>query len=276
MGKQTAIQWTEATWNPWHGCTKVSPGCDLCYMFTEKRMYGQDPELVVRSKTKFNEPLKWPEPTMIFTCSWSDWFHKTADEWRDEAWDIIRRTPHHTYQILTKRPGRILRHLPADWGSGYPNVWLVVSIENHDYVYRAEQLLQIPAVVRGISAEPLLGPLSFRGLLRADCSPYGPTGGGIDWVIVGGESGPGARPCDVQWIRDIVGQCQGSDTAVFVKQLGARPGFKIGDEARRGNTMPSYHHYDQSSGLYIKKMNDRKGGEMSEWPEELRIREMPA
>src|SRR3990167_6883297 len=98
---QSKIEWTNDTWNPWHGCTKVSEGCDHCYMFRDKVRYGQDPELVVRSKTTFTAPLKWKEPSLVFTCSWSDWFHKAADAWRDEAWAIIKATPHLTYQILT-------------------------------------------------------------------------------------------------------------------------------------------------------------------------------
>ena len=118
LTRQHAISWTEATWNPWMGCTKVSEGCDNCYMFREQRQYGNDPEVVRRSKTKFRFPLTLKEPSLIFTCSWSDWFHVDADPWRDEAWEIVRATPQHTYQILTKRPGRILRHLPADWGDG--------------------------------------------------------------------------------------------------------------------------------------------------------------
>ena len=115
MAESTGIGWTDATWNPWYGCTKVSPGCAHCYMFREQIRYGRDPEVVTRSKTKFADPLKWTKGRMIFTCSWSDWFHPAADAWRPEAWEIIKRTPHHTYQILTKRPERIADNLPDDW-----------------------------------------------------------------------------------------------------------------------------------------------------------------
>src|SRR3990167_1409537 len=102
MGTTTKISWADATWNPWQGCHHVSPGCLNCYMFSEKHMYGQDPDVVVRSKPPtFNMPLKIKEPKKIFTCSWSDWFIKEADPWRDEAWEIIKRTPQHTYLILT-------------------------------------------------------------------------------------------------------------------------------------------------------------------------------
>ena len=111
MAIQSKIQWTNATWNPWHGCKKVSPGCKFCYMYRDKERYNQDPTTVLKSKTKFNAPLQWNEPKLIFTCSWSDWFIEEADQWRAEAWKIIKNTPHHTYQILTKRPERIKDHL---------------------------------------------------------------------------------------------------------------------------------------------------------------------
>src|SRR3990172_778380 len=127
MGKITGISWTDATYNPWYGCLKVSPGCKQCYMYRDMERYGKDPKVVTRAKpATFNSPLKWTEPQRVFTCSWSDYFIEQADEWRDEAWDIIRRTPHLTYQILTKRPENIFDRLPADWGNGWPNVFLSV------------------------------------------------------------------------------------------------------------------------------------------------------
>jgi protein gp37 len=105
MGKITSISWTNYTWNPWIGCSKVSPGCDGCYMFAWAKARGWNPEIVQRSKTTFRDPLKWAVPGFVFTCSLSDFFHRGADGWRLEAWDIMRRTPHLTYQVLTKRPG---------------------------------------------------------------------------------------------------------------------------------------------------------------------------
>lgn len=214
MSDQTNIAWTESTWNPWYGCTKVSAGCDNCYMFRQMRQYGRDPEKVQRSKTKFFEPLKWREPRRVFTCSWSDWFHKDADAWRDEAWEVIKATPQHTYQILTKRPGRIARHLPADWGDGYPNVWLGVSVESQEQAHRIRQLRDVPAIVRFVSAEPLLGPLdlSHGGLV------------GIHWLIVGGESGPDGvrREMDLTWARALQAECRHAGTAFFFKQRSGR------------------------------------------------------
>lgn len=131
MTKNSLIQWTKLTWNPWHGCKKVSPGCKFCYMYRDKARYNQNPVIVQRSRQEtFNSPLKWREPGFVFTCSWSDFFIDEADKWRQNAWDIIRRTPHLIYQILTKRPERIKQCLPPDWGDGWQNVWLGTSVEN--------------------------------------------------------------------------------------------------------------------------------------------------
>lgn len=220
MGDNSAIEWTEATWNPWYGCTKVSPGCAHCYMFREQRQYGRDPEIVTRSKTKFSDPLKWKEGRIIFTCSWSDWFHEAADGWRDEAWKIVRKTPQHTYQILTKRPERIASHLPEDWGAGYPNVWLGTSVENQRWTSRILPLLKIPAAIHFLSCEPLLGPIDlspFTSDEGYDGEDFVPP---LDWVIVGGESGSGARPMDLDWARTIRDQCREDEVAFFLKQLG--------------------------------------------------------
>lgn len=208
MGNTTGISWTEATWNPWMGCTKVSTGCDNCYMFREQRQYGNDPEVVRRSKTKFDAPLKLAKPSLIFTCSWSDWFHVDADQWRDEAWEIIRLSPQHTFQILTKRPGRVLRHLPADWGAGYPNVWLGVSVESAEFLSRMRVLRDVPAKLRFLSAEPLIAPLPGLDL------------DGFRWVIVGGESGPNARPMQAEWAREIRDACDASGALFHFKQWG--------------------------------------------------------
>src|SRR5262245_48809217 len=195
MADRTNIPWTGRTWNPWQGCHKKSPGCKNCYMFSDKRRYGQDPNVVVRSRPPtFNAPQKWQRQAeagdlrrLVFTCSWSDWFIEEADPWRPEAWAIIRACPLLSFQILTKRPERIAEQLPDDWGEGYPNVWLGVSIESNAYVDRADLLRTLPAAVRFVSAEPLLGPLPDLDLA------------GLDWLIVGGESGSGFRPMDPAW-----------------------------------------------------------------------------
>jgi protein gp37 len=210
MASKSSIEWTEATWNPWHGCKKISPGCKNCYMYRDKKRYGQNPKSVLRSKSTFSDPLKWLEPKIIFTCSWSDFFIEEADTWRQEAWEIIKATPQHTYQILTKRPERISNHLPADWGIGWSHVWLGVSIENQNYVQRKETLLAVPAQTRFISAEPLIGPLEFGNLH------------GIHWIITGGESGPNARAMDLEWVRSIRDQCKRQKIFFFHKQNGGR------------------------------------------------------
>lgn len=250
MGAITGISWTEATWNPWHGCKKVSTGCKYCYMYRDKERWNQDPTTVLRSKSNFNQPTKWKEGKLIFSCSWSDWFIEEADEWRDEAWAIIKATPQHTYQILTKRPERTKEHLPADWGEGYPNVWLGISAENQkEYDNRIALLYTRNAMVRFISAEPLLGPIDLH--LSKVVSER------IHWVIIGGESGSlspdakyRARECNITWIHDIVEQCQEFGIPVFIKQFGTHLAKEYG-------------------------FKDRHGGDINEFSQVLQIREMP-
>ncbi len=193
------------------------------------KRYRLDFHAVAKSKTTFDDPLKWAKNgkvkpgSQIFTCSWSDWFIEDADPWRDEAWEIVRDTPF-TYMILTKRPERIVNHLPSDWGRGYPNVWLGVSAEDQENAdLRIRQLEKIPAATRFVSAEPLLGPIDFW----LDESDLSLTGHGfhytfpeIDWIITGGESGPGCRPAELDWFRDIRDQCAAAGVAFFHKQMG--------------------------------------------------------
>lgn len=229
MGSFSGIEWTEATWNPWHGCQKVSPGCAHCYMYRDKARYGQDPSKVVRGKTTFDLPLRWKEPKLIFTCSWSDFFIEEADLWRPEAWDIIRTTPHHSYQILTKRPERIANHLPKDWP--LRNVWLGVSVENPRFYSRIAVLRELPAPVRFLSLEPLLAAMPRLPLE------------GISWVIVGGESGPRSRPMKQEWACDIRDQCVRAGIPFFFKQWGGArkdiTGRKL--EGRVWDEMPHRH-----------------------------------
>ncbi len=211
MAKNSAIEWTDATWNPWMGCTKVSEGCRFCYMFRGAKRFGRNPNQISRSKTTFNNPLKWIDPRKIFVCSWSDFFHEDVPlKWLDDAWEIIRRSQQHTFLILTKRSTPIRHSLPDDWGDGWDNVWLGVSVENQDNIGRIIALEDIPAKIKFVSAEPLLGPL--------DLYTYSPT---LDWVITGGESDfKEPRPCNLDWVRDIRDQCQKSGMAFFHKQHG--------------------------------------------------------
>jgi protein gp37 len=218
VSEQTAPV-THRTWNPWRGCTRVSAGCLNCYMFRQQREYGRDPAVVVRTKT-WGDPPKWQRVAaragrreLVFTCSWSDWFHEAADPWRDEAWAVVKKCPNLTFQVLTKRPERIKDHLPSDWGAGYENVWLGASIERDDYCGRADVLRAVPTKVRWICAEPLLGPLPSLNL------------DGIHWVVCGGESGPDWRPMETAWARGLREKCRAAGVPFYFKQSnGLYPG----------------------------------------------------
>ncbi len=211
MGERTGIEWTEHTWNPWIGCTKTSPGCENCYMFRDLLRYGKDPTVVRRtSDATFYAPLKWRELAMAFTCSWSDFFHTNADPWRDAAWEVIRKTPHLTYQILTKRIGSVKDRLPKDWGSGWPHVWLGVSVESSEYLWRVAQLVALPAAIRFVSYEPALGPVDFAPYL-----------GRIHWLISGGESDyVNPRQANLDWFRAVRDQCARAGVPYFNKRHG--------------------------------------------------------
>ncbi len=214
MADKTGITWTNRTWNPWRGCTKITPGCTNCYMFTEQYRYKLDPTVVTRTGNDiWKKPKKWTKEAerdgkrlMVFTCSWSDWFHKDADQWRAEAWKIVKDNPLLIFQILTKRHERMAECLPPDWGSGYENVWLGVTVENNKYVHRADVLRSVPARIKFISAEPLLGPMPDLDLT------------GIHWLISGGESGPDYRPMDPAWAIELRDMCKRAGTAFFHKQ----------------------------------------------------------
>lgn len=221
MAEVTGIEWTDATWNPWMGCHKVSPACAHCYAEREMTRYGRDFNTVTRAKdATFYAPLKWKEPRRIFTCSWSDFFIVEADAWRGEAWNVILQTPQHTYQILTKRPERVSHELTI-FGKPIPglkfdqNIWLGVSVETTRQYHRIDRLREIPAHIRFLSMEPLLAETHNTNLA------------GIHWVIVGTESGPEARPTKLDWIRRIRDKCKEEGIAFFVKQLTTAGGIKI-------------------------------------------------
>lgn len=318
MGDKSAIEWTEATWNPWQGCHKVSPGCKHCYMYREKKQYGQNPAVVIRSKPHtFSMPLRLKDPARVFTCSWSDFFIEEADGWRDEAWEIIRSTPHLTYQVLTKRPERMAGRLPwhrrLEHTAGvsfvtedpWPNVWLGVSVEDQATAdERIPLLLQTPAAVRWVSYEPALGPVDLSALdggggyrYNALCAgpPFGHYEGGtrVDWIVVGGESGPGARPFDLAWTRQTIEQGRAAGVPVFVKQLGGQPRGWCRWRSHRDSppawldkdgVLPSIsgqpahdlcHAHEDSWWSCTWRLRDRKGGDPQEWPSDLRVREYP-
>ena len=330
----SAIEWTDATWNPVTGCTKVSPGCAHCYaegvatrfwptrypkienvepnrcgtlILTKRPRQFTD---VMTHADRLDQPLRWKKPRKVFVNSMSDLFHEDVpDAFIDQVFAVMALAPRHTFQILTKRaermreymnaPGRVDRvadvigfgespgthrvpyehrsdvanHLLGKCIAGksvsglpvwpLPNVWLGVSVENQRFAdERIPLLLQTPAAVRFISAEPLLGPIDVR--------PYMPNKlwndlpswkePELEWVIVGGESGPGARPMQLEWAESVVVQCRGARVPVFVKQLGSSwrgISFRVADGINQ-------------------RITDRKGGDPSEWPEDLRVREFPS
>ena len=389
---KTSIEWTDDTWNPTRGCSRVSEGCRNCYaegiaarFSTHANQSGDEDAGVFAGfakmtssgprwtgkveliESKLEEPLHWKKPRRVFVNSMSDLFHEALpDDAIDRVFAVMALCPQHTFQVLTKRPERMMAYLSENHGfqarrrvqdildpvrpqaeriidqaTGYsaavrlhdrwplPNVWLGVSVE--DQVTADERiplLLQTPAAVRFVSYEPALGPVDFtrinytnhlrQQLVEAvtwsarrhgedeeaavreaaasvtdevpemqrpnlnvltgewfDGWDAGTDGERLDWVIVGGESGPGARPFDVEWARNTIAQCKAAGVACFVKQLGAQPGFKLEDEERRGNTTPSFHHFDPASKLHIKKLDDPKGVDWDEWPADLRVREFP-
>ena len=269
----TGIQWCTEVWNPTTGCDRISEGCDNCYALTmAKRLkaMGQakyqndgDPRtsgpgfgLTVHPDA-LTVPIGWRKSRLIFVNSMSDLGHARVPlDFLAEVWAVMAVTPRHTYQILSKRSHRLSAALLADGfryameahaliGYGFrgginwplPNVWMGASIELDRHVRRADDLRETPAAVRFLSLEPLLGPLPSLDLT------------GIDWAIIGGESGSGAREMDLGWVRDLIGQCRETGTAVFVKQLGSRWAHANG--------------------------GDSHGGDMSLWPEDLRVREFP-
>lgn len=216
LSDKSAIEWTEATWNPVTGCDQVSPGCAHCYAktFAERwrgvpgHPYEQGFDLK-QWPERLEQPLKWRRPRVIFVNSMSDLFHESIPaEFIADVFDVMVKADWHVFQVLTKRHERLVdlaRALP--WP---PNVWMGVSIENRRFVHRADYLRQVPSTVRFISAEPLLGPLE-----NLDLSD-------IHWLIAGGESGHKHRPMRPEWARALRDQCEATDTAFFFKQWGGR------------------------------------------------------
>jgi protein gp37 len=221
---QSSIEWTESTWNPLTGCTKISPGCKLCYaerMAKRLRAMGQ-PRYANGFELTLHEdvlelPRSWQKPQLIFVNSMSDMFHEDVPaRFIRKTFDVMRRASWHQFQVLTKRSDRLLELSPSiDWPE---NVWMGVSVENQDYEFRIDHLKQTGARVKFLSLEPLLGSLQKLNLR------------GIDWVIVGGESGPGARPMETEWVLEIKEQCMKAGVPFFFKQWG---GFNKKKAGRR-------------------------------------------
>jgi protein gp37 len=313
MGDKSKIQWTEATWNPVVGCTRVSAGCQHCYAerVAHRGMAPQHRGLTVvgekgprwNGQVRFvphvlDKPLRWKRPRRIFVNSLSDLFHESLSEEQIAAvFGVMAASPQHTFQVLTKRPARMVEWFrwAESYGDGYdllragmpsglltcaheavsgdawedveppttemtpsaerfgtawplPNVWLGCSVEDQATAdERIPLLVEVPAALRWVSYEPALGPVNFRRVSS------------LDWIVVGGESGPGARPFDVEWARSAIRQGREAGVPAFVKQLGANR-YDNGKPFRSWGAM---------------KLRDRKGGEPEEWPEDLRVREWP-
>jgi len=283
---QTKIEWTATpradgtlapgyTFNPWMGCQKISPGCAHCYaealidLHYKKAKWGPNGTRVRTTAEYWRQPLKWNraaaaagERRKVFCASLADVFEERAelDAWRRDLWALIDATPSLDWLLLTKRPENIETMAPIGWiNRGAPhNVWLGVSVENQETANeRIPTLLRCCATVRFLSCEPLLGRLELANLWLPDYS-YGAmrVAPGIDWVIVGGESGRKARPCSLDWMRDVRDQCAATGVPCFVKQLGANVRLMDGD-----------------TGGYV--CDDDKGGDPIEWPVDLRVREWP-
>jgi protein gp37 len=235
MGLNSAIEWTEATWNPVTGCTKTSAGCERCYAERMAlRLKGMGQANYARGFTvalhprTLGLPLAWKQPKMIFVNSMGDLFQEDVPlDFIQEVFDVMHRADWHTYQVLTKRSERLVELDPVlTWA---PHVWMGVSVENADYTHRIDHLRRTHAALKFLSLEPLLGPMPALDLK------------GIHWVVVGGESGPGARPMKPEWVTDIRDQCIGAKVPFFFKQWGGVNKKKAGRllEGRTWDEMPA-------------------------------------
>lgn len=321
--KETKIEWTDSTWNPLRGCSRVSEGCRNCYaenmaarfsgkvIKTDDSGTYEDPlpyhglatmtsdgprwtGKVVLVKNKLSDPLRWKRPRRIFVNSMSDLFHESVpDEWIDQIFAVMALSPQHTFQVLTKRADRMHEYFGDSgyggerwtkvWNARLPmcgkpvppmpwplsNVHLGVSVENQEAAdERIPLLFATPAPIRWISAEPLLEEINIRSwLLRsADLN--------IDWAVVGGESGPGARNFNLEWAGSLIEQARNANVPIFVKQMGSRPRVSNANLFDWPLTTMLYGEGQEAAGARVAFAN-KKGGDMSEWPESLRVREFP-
>lgn len=307
MGDKTGIQWTDATWNPIRGCSRVSEGCRNCYAETVANRFkgpGQPYEGLIARGGQWNgqimvvdhlmdQPLRWRKPRRIFVNSMSDLFHENVpDEVIDRVFAVMAMAHWHTFQVLTKRPERMLRYFQEMKNSesrgfnvcaylnasladcerigrtptGLPNVWLGVSIEDQKTAdERIPLLLQTPAAVRWISAEPLIGPIDFSGMWVPHQNPamHENMLEALDWVVVGGESGTNARPMHLYWARTLRDQCQSAGTPFFFKQWGEHAPNWFCDEDGKYNGGPIW--MDRMGKKAAGRLLD--GREWNEYPE---------
>jgi protein gp37 len=246
MGETTGISWCDATFNPWWGCTKVSPGCDLCYAELDSKRYGhevwgKDAPRRMLSDHNWNEPLRWNRKAeaakkrwRVFCGSMCDILEdrRDLDAVRDRLWEVIDHTPWLEWLLVSKRPQNFHRMMPRRFfDSNLPNLRLMTTVENVDFVWRLEELAKVSFMYTGVSYEPAIGPVDFTPYLDD-----------IDWVILGGESQPGCRPMDLAWARKTISDCRRHDVPCFVKQLGGFPDKRSSPKA---------------------------------WPEDLRVQEFP-
>lgn len=341
MAQDSKIEWTEHTWNPVSGCTKISSGCKNCYAETIANRFWKDRKFtdVQTHSHKLMEPVKRKKPTTYFVNSMSDLFHEDVPfEFIDQVFAVMASTPQHTYQVLTKRPERMLEYFqrllngtsdpdPDIWDEArkpiwsatkgrtreyigvmgayvkFPlkNVWLGVSVENQEQAdKRIPVLLQVPAKIRFLSCEPLLESLDIAKYMWPTCwhwdaqyntpqealeakayaekKPQGLVLSGnkyLNWVIIGGESGSGVRPCHIDWIRSLVKQCKDANVACFVKQLGSHStcGHSGSLNQVKISQLLGSNAKCLTCGFTCPK--DPKGGDITEWPSNLQVREFP-
>lgn len=320
MSDKTGIAWTDASWNPVTGCTKVSQGCKHCYAEREWARLSANPKAttyygraftdVACHEDRLNQPLRWSKPRMIFVNSMSDLFHEDVpDDFIDKVFAVMALAEQHVFQVLTKRPERMLAYLTTknrediigekamptvsedDFGIlewPLPNVWLGVSVEDQATAdERIPLLLQTPAAVRWVSAEPLLGPIEIGFAM-----PWERTGPAwkqtLEWVVCGGESGSNSRPMHAEWVRKLRDDCITAGVPFFMKQLGYRymdaAQRVMGAGCRDSIRFPRDPVREDSLwsaetggyGIYrIKRLAHRAGADMAEWPKDLRVREWP-
>lgn len=267
MAANSTIEWTDTTWNPSTGCTKISPGCANCYIErtppfrTKGRRFDDKGHIpIILHRNRLSDPYTWKEPRRVFVNSLSDLFHPDIDfAFVAEVFTSMAQNTRHQFQLLTKRPERLFDFYEwnyqgmaadaarEDWLSSFGHILFGATVENRHFKTRITTLRKTPALLRFLSIEPLLEDIGELDLE------------GIHWVIVGGESGSGARPFNVQWARSIVSQCFAASVPVFVKQLGASP---VSGCVRNPDDV-------------LVRLTDGKGGDLDEWPEDLRVRQFP-
>lgn len=323
MAEVTKIQWTTATFNPWIGCTKISGGCTNCYAEVEQfarvkrsagiELWGPKGERHVTSESYWRKPVAWNNQAAaegqrrrVFCASLCDVFEdrRDLDAPRARLWELIEATPWLDWQLLTKRPELMPALTPRTWAARWPDhVWALTSVEDQpNALRRIAELVKVPACIRGLSIEPLLGAVDLVAALaaaeaRADVQeaierhPDAAGGQHLHWAIVGGESGRCPRPCHVEHVRSLVHQCRSMGIAPFVKQLGAvvilptvdagAGFFEVGalEERQRAEWPPPVSFGNRTARQEFNGrqvlLRDPKGGDLAEWPPDLRVREFP-